>query len=226
MRVLRIHRWDITPKQAIALQQQLKDRLDAANRIDPAAIRRLAAADVSYDRSTDRVFAVVLLFSFPQLDLLEKRTTVQPATFPYVPGLLTFREGPALVKVFASLSQEPDIALFDGQGVAHPRGIGIASHMGLLLDKPSIGCAKTVLIGDYHEPDQAAGSSSYLTTDGRTIGAALRTRAGVRPIFVSVGHKIDLKTAVEVVLQCTRGYRLPEPVRQAHLASTQLRVAG
>ncbi|MCL7454196.1 MAG: endonuclease V, partial [Anaerolineae bacterium] len=139
-----------------------------------------------------------------------------PVTFPYVPGLLTFREGPSVVKALEELDTWPDLLIFDGHGLAHPRRIGLASHMGVILDRPSIGCAKSRLVGEHGEPDDDAGNWTPLRDGQEVIGAVVRTRAKVKPVFVSIGHRIDLNTAVDFVLRCTRGYRLPETTRYAH----------
>lgn len=147
------------------------------------------------------------------------------ATFPYIPGYLTFREGPALISAFKKIQNIPDVIIFDGQGIAHPRGLGIASHIGILLDKPSIGCAKSVLIGKYEEPGVTRGSFSPLIKDVRQIGVALRTRTGVSPVFVSVGNKMNIAGAVRLILDCAPRFRLPEPIRKAHLLSNEMRIA-
>lgn len=205
------------------IQNQLKARTIIENGPELRNNSKIAGADVSYDKHTNTVYAAVMIFSFPELSLLEEKHASQVATFPYVPGLLVFREGPALIKAFEETSQEPDVIIFDGQGIAHPRGIGIGTHMGILLDKPSIGCAKTVLVGDFEEPKETAGSYTPLVKDGVQLGVALRTKDRVEPVFISVGHKIGLNTAIDIVLKCSRGYRLPEPIRQAHILSNRLR---
>jgi deoxyribonuclease V len=181
---------------------------------------------VSYDKKDNRFHAAVILMEFPQLTVIEEVTASGLARFPYIPGMLTFREGPILTEAFAKLRNRPDLVIFDGQGVAHPRGFGLAAHMGLLLDIPAIGCAKTRLCGEYAEPRTDITSCSKLTYDGRTIGMVVRTRTGVKPVFVSVGHRISLKCAVEWVLRTCRGYRLPEPTRQAHILVNQVRCQG
>jgi len=168
----------------------------------------------------------VVVLSYPSLEILEIASTVDRVSFPYVPGLLSFREGPVLLKAFENLQQRPDIVLFDGQGIAHPRGIGLACHMGLFLDLPTIGCAKTKLIGTFAEVGQERGNFTDLFHKDAVIGAVVRTRNRVRPVFVSPGHRISLQRAIRIVLECCRGYRLPEPVRQAHLAVNRLREAA
>ena len=223
LKVLKLHGWDVTAREAIEIQNQLKTRIILENGPERENISRIAAADVSYDKSTNTVYAAVMVFSFPDLSLLEEKHVSSAATFPYVPGLLVFREGPALIRAFKEIGQKPDVVIFDGQGIAHPRGIGIATHMGILLDKPSIGCAKTVLVGDFEEPKETAGSYTPLVKNSVQLGVALRTKDRVEPVFVSVGHKIDLTTAIDIVRKCSRGYRLPEPIRQAHILSNRLR---
>jgi deoxyribonuclease V len=150
------------------------------------------------------------------MERVEEVTASGKVDFPYIPGLLSFRESPILLKAFAKIKSEPDVIILDAQGIAHPRGIGLASHIGLLLDKSSIGCAKTRLIGEYNEVGGEAGCHSPLTVKGKVVGAVLRTRRNVKPVFVSPGHKIDLNTSIDLILKSCRGYRLPEPVRQAH----------
>lgn len=223
MKIYEVHGWDVTPKEAMDIQERLRKQIVLENAPEVESINKIGAADVSYDKKTNLVYATVVIFSFPDLRVLEEKDAIRPATFPYIPGLLVFREGPALIEAFQKIATNPDVIIFDGQGIAHPRGIGIATHMGILLDEPSIGCAKTVLVGDYAEPEETAGSQSPLIKEGVELGVALRTKNRVEPVFVSIGHKIDLKTAIKIVLECTRGYRLPEPVRQAHIVSNKLR---
>ncbi|MDI6892393.1 MAG: deoxyribonuclease V [Actinomycetota bacterium] len=226
MRVLDLHPWDVSPREALEIQKRLKGKLALENDFDPDRVERIAGADVSYDKASNRVYAAAIVLSYPDLRIIEEKQADLPAKFPYVPGLLVFREGPALIKAFEQIERAPDLIMFDGQGIAHPRGIGIATHMGIFLDKPSIGVAKTVLVGEYREPASGWGSCSPLTKDGREIGVALRTKEKVAPVFVSIGHKIDLPTAVEFVLRCCQGYRLPEPSRQAHILANRSRAAG
>jgi deoxyribonuclease V len=155
--------------------------------------------------------------------LVEKQEFVCETRFPYVPGLLSFREAPPLLEAFAKLQTQPDAVMIDGQGIAHPRRMGIASHLGLCLDVPTIGCAKSLLIGTFKEPGKRRGAMSRLMDKGDVIGRVVRTRQDVKPLFVSVGHMIDLASAVRLVLKCGRGYRIPEPTRQAHLYVNELR---
>ena len=160
-----------------------------------------------------------MVLSYPTLETVECRIARTEVAFPYVPGLLSFRETPVLVPVLESLALRPDVLLVDGQGIAHPRRFGIACHLGLLFDIPTIGCAKSRLTGKFEEPGQAKGSHAELKDGEEVIGAALRTRDGTRPIFVSIGHKVDLESALRIVLGCVGKYRIPEPTRRAHLAA-------
>lgn len=223
LKVGSLHRWDLSPQEAIVLQNTLRAMVQHQNSFDPTKVKRIAGADVSYSKQDNLLFAVVVVFSFPGLKLLEEKSFTAEATYPYVPGLLAFREGPSLIKAFKSIETVPDLVMFDGQGVSHPRGFGIATHLGVLLDKPSIGVAKTVLVGTYQEPALERGFNTSLLKDGREIGGVVRTRKRVKPVFVSAGHKIDLETAVDFVLKCSTRYRLPEPVRYAHMEANQLR---
>lgn len=226
MEIKRLHPWKIKPQEASQIQEALKKRLLLENTLKPSEIKCIAAADVSYSKEENKVYAIVVCLSYPQLTILEEESCTLPATFPYIPGLLVFREGPPLIKAFENLKKEPDLIMFDAQGVAHPRGLGLASHMGVLLDKPSLGCAKSKLTGSYEEPRQRRGSTSPLIKDGQTIGMVVRTKDNVAPVFVSIGHKVDLPISVKLVLDSCRGYRLPEPLRIAHKLSTQVRASG
>lgn len=218
------HPWPRSPRAARALQDRLRPLL----RIDggPRRVRRVAGADLSYDAGRNRLYAAVLVFSYPALELVERQVVARPITFPYVPGLLSFREIPAILAAWRHLREEPDLVLCDAQGIAHPRGIGLASHLGLLLGKPSIGCAKSRLVGEHGEVGPLRGDRVPLLLDGRTVGVVLRTRAGVRPLFVSPGHLIGIEAAVRFVLACCRGFRLPEPTRQADRTVALARRAG
>jgi len=164
--------------------------------------------------------AAVVVLSYPELEPVAQSLAECPIQFKYIPGLLSFREVPPVLAAFEKLLVEPDLIIADGQGIAHPRRIGIASHLGLFLDKPTIGCAKSRLCGRYQEPEERAGSFSYLLDDGEIIGAALRTKDKTRVVYVSPGHKIDLETSIHYVLSCCRGYRLPQPIRLAHQAAS------
>ena len=216
MKAKMLHGWEMSTAEARDLQAQLASRvLKEGGSTAPGLV---AGVDISVERDGTARAAVVVL-TFPEMTLVETRTAEGRPGFPYVPGLLTFREAPLILAACEELSLSPDLILVDGQGIAHPRRLGIASHLGLLLDTPTIGCAKSRLVGIHEKPGEEAGSYAELTDDGEVIGAVLRTKTRTRPVYVSIGHKIDLKTAVCRVLECCRGYRLPEPTRLAHFAA-------
>lgn len=210
------HPWDVSPAQAREIQCQLCERV----LVEPLDHRPeiIAGVDVSVRGKQTR--AAVVLLSYPGLVPLQAATAEMPVPFPYVPGLLAFREGPVALAALEQLRDQPDVLMFDAQGQAHPRRMGLATHLGVLLDMPAVGCAKSRLCGAYTEPSKQKGSWTTLTDGDEIIGAVVRTRDNVRPVFVSTGHRIDLKTAVALVLDCATKYRLPEPTRWAH------RVAG
>jgi deoxyribonuclease V len=208
------HPWDLSIAEARALQPQLAEKVVAETTFDPAAVRTVAGVDVSIRGDVARAAVVVL--DFPGLMPVDSALGEALATFPYIPGLLTFREGPSVLNALEKLTIWPDLFIFDGQGIAHPLRIGLAAHMGVILDHPSIGCAKSRLAGTYGEPAEAVGEWVPLEDQGEIIGAVVRSRSNVKPLFVSVGHRVDLSTAIALVLQCTRGYRLPETTRYAH----------
>ena len=221
MKFQRLHSWDLTPTQAVALQRQLAQRVNTGTPL--ARCELIAGADVSYDLFSNIFYAGVVILRMADLSVVEKQGVVREVTFPYVPGLLSFRETPVLLEAFAKIESEPDVVMIDGHGFSHPRRCGFACHLGLWLDRPAVGCAKTPLIGTYKEPGRKEGSVAPLKDDEEIIGKIVRTKTGVKPVFVSVGHKIDLRSAVELVLATCRGYRLPEPTRQAHLHVNTLR---
>lgn len=213
-----LHRWDISVKEALALQKQLAPLALQPSIFALDQVRTVAGLDVSYVRregETVQGRAAIVVLSFPDLKVIEQATAVTDVTFPYVPGLLSFRESPVLLAAWKRLETQPDVLLFDGQGYAHPRRFGLACHLGLYLDRPALGCAKSRLIGTYTEPGPSQGDSAPLLDDEEVIGMVVRTKAGTKPVFVSVGYRIDLPAAVAVVLSCTQGYRLPEPTRLA-----------
>jgi deoxyribonuclease V len=212
----------LSPKDAILLQQKLRQQvvLKPPSDFSPKLV---AGTDVSYSRKEDIFYAVVVVLELPCLHLRESQVVTGKITFPYIPGLLSFREAPFLIEAIKKLKTRPDVVLVDGQGIAHPRRIGLASHLGVCLDLPTIGCAKSRLIGEYSAVPETPGEFSLLKDKGENIGIVLRTRKGVKPIFVSPGHLMDLKTAYCIVMQCLRGYRLPEPTRLAHLIANRVR---
>ncbi|HUP56625.1 MAG TPA: deoxyribonuclease V [Bdellovibrionota bacterium] len=219
-----LHRWDLTPSEAFALQLELARGL----RIEklPSSIRLVAGADLSYERFSDLAHAAFVVLEFPSLRIVERAGATARMTFPYIPGLLTFREGPALLAAWRELKTRPDVVVFDGQGIAHPRRLGIAAHMGLWIGIPSVGCGKTKLAGSFEEPGPMAGDFSPMIHRGEVIGSALRTRTKAGPVFVSPGHLADLEGSRELAMRCSIGYRVPEPTRQAHLLANELRVAA
>ena len=220
-RPLLSHRWPRTPRAAIALQKALRPRLRL--RGGPRAPATVAGADLAYDLEQDRLHAVVMVFRFPSLEWIETSAVTRRIPFPYVPGLLSFREAPAIVAAWRKLRRPADLLLCDGQGIAHPRGLGLASHLGLVLDVPTIGCAKSLLVGEHGPLGLARAATTPLRHDGRVVGAMVRTRAGVAPLVVSPGHRVGLRAAVRLALACTRGFRIPEPTRQADLLVGRLR---
>lgn len=207
-----LHSWDVTPDEAIAIQQRLRHLLDAAPPVALDSVHTIAGIDASY---TTVGRAAIVVLTYPDLQLVEQVTAVRESVFPYVPGLLSFREGPVVEDAMRKLTIQPDLLMFDGQGHAHPRRMGIASHMGLNLDRPSIGCAKSRLVGRYTDPGPNAGDRSPLVDRGETIGVVLRSKPRTNPLFISHGYRITLEDSLQVVLQCLRGYRLPEPTRLA-----------
>lgn len=221
MKIHRLHRWNVDYHTAVAIQNDLRKRIIFTNHVKK--LEFVAGADVSYNRKDPTLFGVVTLLQLPDFKEVDRGEAVLTTTFPYIPGLLTFREAPVLLEAFKKIHIQPDVILFDGQGIAHPRRMGLAAHMGLLLDTPSIGCAKSRFIGQYEPVPNEKGSLSELKDGEETIGVVLRTRESVKPIFVSVGHKVDLNTAVALTLQMVTKYRLPEPTRRAHFLVNQLR---
>lgn len=215
MRIHHEHPWNLDPKAAIALQNQLRRLVKIEDEL-PADIRRVAGVDVGFEDGGKVTRAAVAVLDYPGLGLIESSIARLPTAFPYVPGLLSFREVPAILKALAGLAVLPDLLLVDGQGYAHPRRLGIACHLGLLTDLPSIGVGKTRLCGRHEEVPDVKGAWVPLRDKEETLGAVLRTRRGVQPIYVSAGHRVGLATAVEWVLRCTGRFRLPETTRQAH----------
>lgn len=206
------HPWRLKPEEA----RQVQSRLRALVRVEPlelAGVRRVAGVDAGF--SGERIRAAAVLLDFPGLQPIESAVSELPLEFPYIPGLLSFREAPAMLEALARLSAPPDVLMIDGQGQAHPRRFGIACHLGVLLDLPAIGCAKSILVGRAAPLGAEAQSTAELREDGEVIGLAVRTRPGVRPVYLSVGHRVDLPSAAAFTLACCRGFRLPEPTRLA-----------
>jgi deoxyribonuclease V len=208
------HPWDLPTSEAVALQAQLAQKVIAETTFDPTCVQTVAGVDVGFRGGVARAAVVVL--NLPDLEPVDHALAEVAVTFPYVPGLLAFREGPGVLAALDRLALWPDLFIFDAQGVAHPRRLGLAAHMGVILDWPSVGCAKSRLVGEHDEPGNAIGDCVPLLERGEVIGAVVRSRAGVKPLYISTGHRVDLTTAIDFVLQCTERYRLPETTRLAH----------
>jgi deoxyribonuclease V len=208
------HDWNLTPKQAIALQNELRDRVSKVDEV--GTVRRVAGVDVGFEANKTITRAAVAVLSFPKLELVEHAIARVPTSFPYVPGLLSFRELPAVLRAFEQLNIQPDLCLVDGHGYAHPRRFGIACHLGVLTGIPTIGVAKSRLIGECDEVSKQRGAWQPLRHKDETIGAVLRSKTNTNPLYISIGHRISLKSAIDWVLACTTRYRLPETTRHAH----------
>jgi deoxyribonuclease V len=241
MQYNKLHDWDLTPTEAVELQKKLRDRV----RVEPLArdVKTVAGCDISFNKFSDVVYAGIVVLRLPELEIIDRATSITKTGFPYISGLLSFRETPALLECWEKLETAPDVIMLDGQGIAHPRRFGIACHFGLLTGQPTLGCAKTVLRGKFDEPGREAGSNSLMTDKGETVGAAVRTKDNVAPVYVSVGHRIDLPGAIRLALRCVKGfasgdsggslfdtrpaskskYRIPEPTRQAHNLVNEIR---
>lgn len=216
-----MHRWKVTPKRAVEIQNQLRDRV----RIEPPPpVSVVVGVDCAF--GDEHVFALAVVWDIGRRVVLETRALRQALQFPYVPGLLSFREAPAIMAVLRLVNAAFDAVLCDGQGLAHPRRMGLACHLGVLLNKTTVGCAKSRLVGAYIEPDQERGAHSELLYRGERVGSVLRTRTGVKPLFVSPGHCCDHPGAVDLVLRCGDGYRLPEPVRLADRGVAEFKRGG
>ena len=215
MNYQQLHPWEMTPAEARQIQNELRNEVISQDRFGD--IKTVAGVDLGFKKDVARASVIVL--SFPELQLIDWVLVESPVPFPYIPGLLSFRETPPLLKAFTQLNTEPDLIIADGQGIAHPRRFGIASHLGLILDRPTIGCAKSRLWGRHKQPNNEAGSIEYLYDKGEIIGAAVRTRSNVSVVYVSVGHRISLDSAIRLTLACCGRYRLPETTRYAHQAA-------
>ncbi len=232
MKIHRQHQWDLTPQEAIALQQSLRQEIITTDQSDPIetdliktdpikTLQTVAGIDVGFEDGGNITRAAVVALSFPTLQVIEKAVARRPTSFPYVPGLLSFREVPAVLEALTKLKVTPDLLLCDGQGTAHPRRFGIACHIGLLTDCPSIGVGKSRLVGTHPEVPDEKGAWVALKHQGEIIGAVLRTRVGTKPLYISPGHRVSLETAIDVVMRCTTKYRLPETTRQAHKLASE-----
>ena len=213
----------LTPAQAIALQNELRRQIQ----IKPLdkEIKIIAGSDISFNKYSDTVYAGIVLFRYPDMQIIGESTAISTTTFPYISGLLAFGEVPALLEAWKKLTIQPDLLLLDGQGIAHERRMGIATHFGLITDIPTIGSAKSRLTGRYDEPANQAFAQSPMYDKGELIGVALRSKKNCNPIYISPGHNIDMQQSVDVIKNCIRGYRIPEPTRQAHLLVNKIRIA-
>ena len=224
MKIRNLHEWDVPPSRAVEIQQSLRQKISLQDTLDFRRVRFIAGADVSYDKGDTTLYGAVVLVKLPEMEIAEQRWAKETVTFPYIPGLLSFREAPILLKAFSLLKRSPEAVIFDGQGIAHPRRFGLGSHVGLFLDLPSVGCAKTRLVGEHGRVGIKKGSFVWLTYQGKRVGAVVRTRTNVRPVFVSPGHRISIRAAMKLVLSTCRRYRLPEPVRLAHQLVNRVRL--
>jgi len=212
-------RWPRDIAEAKDIQDRLKDKV----RIIPLQKTPRTVAGVDATFFEDKIIGVACLYGYPEPNLIKETYAIKKTPFPYIPGYLSFREGPVIIMALKGLEIRPDIILFDGHGIAHQRGMGIATHIGIILGIPSIGCAKSRLIGDYKEPGPKKGDWSSIKYEGKVVGAVLRTKDNIRPIFVSPGHRIDLRDSIKVVLGCTTKYRIPEPLRRADHISKRIK---
>jgi len=218
VKIERLHSWQVSITQALDIQLGLAARVSKVSEVTTP--RFIAGVDISASKAQEMATGAVVILSYPELRLVETKIVNGKLNFPYIPGLLSFRESPLVLAACEKLAITPDLILVDGQGVAHPRRMGLASHLGLFLNTPTIGCAKSRLCGSHRVPDVNPGSYAELVDNGEIIGAVLRTKLGASPVYVSIGHKVDLQTAIHWVLECCQGYRLPEPARLAHLAAS------
>lgn len=217
VKVEQLHNWQVSTTEALDIQRRLAGQVSRDS--EGVTPHFIAGVDISVGKAQEMARGAVVVLSYPELRLVETKTVQKELDFPYIPGLLSFRELPLILAACEQLTITPDLILVDGQGIAHPRRMGLASHLGLFLNTPTIGCAKSLLCGKHEIPGEEPDIYAKIVDQGETIGVALRTKTGVKPIYVSIGHKIDLQTAIHWVLECCRGYRLPEPTRLAHQAA-------
>jgi len=217
MKVESLHSWQVSTAQALEIQQRLATQVSKKSEVTTPHF--IAGVDISVGKREGMAIGAVVVLQYPELRVVETKIARGKLNFPYIPGLLSFRESPLTLAACQKLTTTPDLILVDGQGIAHPRRLGLASHLGLLLNTPAVGCAKSLLCGSHEAPGAEPGSYAEVVERGEIIGAALRTKPGVKPVYISIGHKVDLQTAIYWVLKCCRGYRLPEPTRLAHLAA-------
>ena len=217
MRIEKLHPWNVTPVEAAKIQKDLKKQVSLID--DFNKIERVGGVDVNYKKGSGKATAAAVVLSFPGLEVWETQVVEGEVSFPYVPGLFSFREIPLLIPALEKLKTTPQVMLVDGQGIAHPQRMGLAVHLGILMNIPTIGCAKSRLLGTHENPSKKKGAFTNLYDQGEIIGAVVRTRTDISPVYVSIGHKISLPTALEIVLKCTTKFRIPEPLRAAHIAS-------
>ncbi len=219
-RARQTHAWDLSPEDAIQLQEQLRARVIIAPLADES-IHSVAGIDVGFPRQKGIARAAIVLMQYPSMTIVDQGLAEMPVSMPYVPGLLSFREIPVILAALEELSLSPDLLITDSQGIAHPRRFGLACHLGVLLEIPAIGCAKSILVGTHDHLPESRGSTKDLIDRGEIVGSVARTRAGVKPVYISIGHRVDLPSAVRIILNCGAGYRLPEPTRWAHKLASQ-----
>ena len=217
----KLHEWNVKPTRAVELQNEWREKVKIE--APQSEIQTIAGCDVSFNKFSETIYAGIVVWDLATRKVVEQHGTVTTARFPYIPGLLSFREVPALLEVWEKLEREPDAVMLDGQGIAHPRRFGIGAHFGLLIERPTLGCAKSVLVGKFDDPAPERGSWSPMVHKSETVGAALRTKNKVQPVYISPGHLMDLPTAIDLALKCDGGYRVPEPTRHAHLYVNELR---
>lgn len=217
-----LHEWTLDPKQAITIQKQLASSVEKEDRL-PKSVKTIAGVDIGFEKAEDKIItrAVVVVLNYPALQVIDYALHKEPTRMPYIPGLLSFREVPAAINAFRQLKQKPDLIMVDGQGIAHPRRLGVASHLGLWLDKPTIGVAKKRLCGQYGFIEELKGSCTTLKDKDEVIGTVLRSKDHINPLYISIGHRISLETACYWVSACLTKYKLPEPTRQADRLASQ-----
>jgi deoxyribonuclease V len=222
METKKLHNWNLSYSQAVELQKRFACKVQFT--LLKSQPKQIAGLDCAFSRDGKRIIAAAVVLKLPDFELIETKSAVRKVGFPYIPGLLSFREAPVCIAAVEKLKTEPDIFIIDGQGIAHPRRLGLAAHLGLFFDKPTIGCAKSRLTGTFKEPATEKGTYSLLKDKKETIGAVVRTRTNVKPVFISVGNKCTLKEAIKITLRCAVKYRLPEPTRLAHQLVSKLRL--
>ena len=219
-----LHSWSIAPSEAVQIQKKLAQMV--VRNGDPVSLSYIGGVDLSVNQSTNKAVAAVVILDYPGLKIVEIEKARGELGLPYIPGLLSFREAPLILEACRKTNFTPQLLIVDGQGIAHPRRMGLASHLGLFLDIPTIGCAKSPLCGKYNNPGDKAGDYSEIVDKGEAIGITLRTRAGAKPIYISTGHQISMESAIYWILKCCTGYRLPQPTRLAHQAAGETMKTG